>query len=89
VGLGAEPPATEVKWGFGGGSPDAETNFTVFSKKYAFLSILWSKLLLKNMLKIITKNVLLRPQGLRCVPPLAPPCYATAWVRISTLFAVV
>jgi len=46
--LGAEPPATEGKRGFEGGAPDAEEIFAVFSKKYAFLSILWSKFHLKH-----------------------------------------
>jgi len=34
--------------GFGGRVPDPEVMFTFFSKKYAFLSILYSKLLLKT-----------------------------------------
>jgi len=57
-----EPPeATE----FGGGAPDAETTFTVFSQKICILSIFWSKFLLKNTFKMIAKSVLLRLQGLR------------------------
>jgi len=39
-GLGSDPPAAGGKRGFGGGSPDAEKIFTLFSKKYAYLSIL-------------------------------------------------
>jgi len=34
--------------GLGGGASDAEASFTVFSKKYAFISILWSKFPLKT-----------------------------------------
>jgi len=44
-GSGAEPPAAEGKGGFEGGSPDAETIFTVFF-------ILWSKFLLKNKTRL-------------------------------------
>jgi len=54
-----EPPAAGGKREFGGGASDAEAIFTFFPKKYAFLSILWSKFLLKNTFKMTAKSVLL------------------------------
>jgi len=41
-GLGAEPPAAGGQQVFGDGAPDVERFFTSYSKKYAFLSLLWS-----------------------------------------------
>jgi len=52
--------------------------FQLFPQNYAFLSIPWSKFLLKNTLKITAKSVLLHSKAWR-VPPLAPspPPFAT------------
>jgi len=50
-----EPPVGGRKRGFGGGAPDAEEIFTVFPKKYAFLSILWSKFLFKTRFEMAAK----------------------------------
>jgi len=73
--LGAKPPAAGGKQGFGGGASDAEEILTVFSQKFPFLSILWSKFLLKTRFEMIAKNVLMRP---RARAPTCPPlCYAT------------
>jgi len=76
-GAGGPPPRPpEASGGFEGGAPEAETTFTVFSPKYPFLSILWSKFLLKNTFKMAAKSVLLRPQGMRpraLAPTLATP----------------
>jgi len=38
--------AAEGKREFEGGAPEAEAIFTIFFKKYAFLSIFWSKFML-------------------------------------------
>jgi len=81
---GAEPPAAGGKRGFGNEALDAETIFTVFPLKYAFLSILWSKFLLKNTFTMTAKSVLLRPQGLcpRARTPTCPPllCHCCQWL---------
>jgi len=73
-----EPPAAGGKREFGGGAPDAEEIFTVLSPKYAFLSILWSKVLLKTRFYMTAKSVLMRSQGLRprARAPLATPLYS-------------
>jgi len=50
-----------------GGSNDAgggAHDFSKKKKKYAFLSILWSKFLLKMRFLMAAKSVLMRPQGL-------------------------
>jgi len=67
--LGAEPQPLEANRG-------TLRRFLQFlPKKYTFLSILWSKFLLKT-----TKSVLMRPQGMRpgARIPTCSPCYATA-----------
>jgi len=72
-----ELPAAGGKRGFGVSAldADAETIFLhYFSNKHAFLSILWSKFLLKNAFKITAKTVLLHPQGLR--PRARAPTYS-------------
>jgi len=72
----SQPP--EVNGGSGAESPTLRRFLQFFHKKYAFLSILWSKFLLKNTFKMTAKSVvLLRPQRLRHRAR-APTCYATA-----------
>jgi len=46
--LGEESSAARGERGFGGGSPTLRRFLQFFSKTYAFLSILWSKFLLKT-----------------------------------------
>jgi len=48
--VGAELPAAGSQRGLESGAPVAEVIFTFLFQKYAFLSIFWSKLLLKTHL---------------------------------------
>jgi len=64
-GAGTSPNPAGGQRGFGGGAYDAEMTFTVFSKIYAVLSILWSKFLHKTRFSMTVKSMLVRPQGLR------------------------
>jgi len=66
-GLGVEPPAAGGQRGFGNGAPNAAAIFLDFSKNKAFLSIFWSKFLLKN---VSAKCVDAPPRGL-CAPGLS------------------
>jgi len=46
-GLGAEPPVAGGQRGFGGGAPNAAAIYQLIPNNNAFLSIFWSKFLLK------------------------------------------
>jgi len=57
------PPKANGGWG--AKPPTLRQFFTFFFKKYSFLSLLWSKFLLKTRFYMLAKSVLVGPQGLR------------------------
>jgi len=76
-GRSPHPPETNV--GLGAEPPTLKRFLQYFFKNYAFLSILWSKFLLKTRFKMIAKSVLMRPRA-RAPTCLHPPRYANVIV---------
>jgi len=65
----SQPP--EANGGSGAKSPTLRRFLVFFPKKYAFLSILWSKFLLKTRLKWLQKVCCCAPKA--CAPGRVPP----------------